>query len=442
MKYIAAIILFFVVAQPVAAFCTWGFPPVEKEYQPLNATEVFISYDDGVQTMVLKPEWQGNAEEFGIVYPTPGKPSVEAGPTDLFWQLEDATNPWVPTKRDFDDGVQFLAAEAADEETVTVVEEKQVGEYDVAILTATDADDLVDWLADEDYNYSDSDAEKVAYYVDQGNFYFIALKVNAEHFDKYPRPLPEPWLVEDVATAEESAALSIAPDWFWGELSPLEISFATDKPQLPMRTLKSDMPEMTFDLYTLADEALYIPGVDTIYSNVVDAELLKQVPDLNDYAPKAKWLIRQEVNFNPANSNADLFLQQVDTADFTTVTAGTQVRFDPAALDTNTGIIPGVRGQVVMTDGSGSAYTFTRSLTIGAVGEDVQALQRILNAEGFTVSDSGPGSVGNESTYFGAKTQTALIKYQNFYRAEILEPIGLEQGTGYFGQRTIDFINR
>lgn len=465
---VAVVTLFMLSAPSALAFCTWGFPPLENEYQPLNATEVFISYADGVQTMVLKPEWQGNAEEFGIVYPTPAKPTVEEGPTDLFWQLEDATNPWVPTKRDFGDDVVFLETAAMDaEETVTVVEEKQVGEYDVAILTATDADDLVEWLADEDYNYSDNDAAKVAYYVEQGGFYFIALKVNAEDFEKYPRPLPvEPDggigdgavpLDELIARGEveideiegelimedsEPQALTIAPDWFWGELSPLEISFATDMPQLPMRTLKSDMPEMTFDLYTLADTALYIPGVDTIWSDVVDVTFLGDVPALNDYDPKAKWLVRQEVNFNPANSDADLFLTTAPEGTFTIVTAGTQVRFDPADLPSETGIIAGNRGQVVHTDGSGSAYTFSRSLTIGSVGEDVRELQRILNTEGFTVAAIGPGSVGNESSYFGNLTKQALIKYQNFYRADILEPVGLSQGTGYFGPSTINFINR
>ena len=134
----------------------------------------------------------------------------------------------------------------------------------------------------------------------------------------------------------------------------------------------------------------------------------------------------------------DLFLTLAETEDFTTVTAGKQVRFNPKLLDTKTGIIAGVRGQVVNTDGSGSAYTFTRQLTVGSVGADVLALQKILNTEGFVIAESGPGSVGNESTYFGVKTKVALIKYQNFYRSEL----GITTGTGYFGPATMKFMNR
>ncbi|MFT7644973.1 MAG: hypothetical protein ACI9BF_000642 [Candidatus Paceibacteria bacterium] len=209
-----------------------------------------------------------------------------------------------------------------------------------------------------------------------------------------------------------------------------------------MRTLKSDMQKMTFDLYTLNDQPLYVPGVDTIWSNLVDSDFLKQVPVLNDYSPKAKWLMRQEVNFDPSNSDEDLYLTVATTNKFMTVSAGTLVRFNPDKLDTDTGLIAGVKGKVVHTDADGNAFTFTRSLTLGAVGEDVRQLQKILNAEDFTVSASGAGSPGNETTYFGNRTKQALIKYQNFYRADILTPVNLTTGTGYFGPSTITFINR
>ena len=59
-----------------------------------------------------------------------------------------------------------------------------------------------------------------------------------------------------------------------------------------------------------------------------------------------------------------------------------------------------------------SAFNFTRDLTIGSTGEDVRALQRFLNARGFTVATTGAGSPGNESTRFGPRTQAALARFQ------------------------------
>lgn len=77
---------------------------------------------------------------------------------------------------------------------------------------------------------------------------------------------------------------------------------------------------------------------------------------------------------------------------------------------------------------SGTSATFTRDLNLGKTGEDVRTLQKKLNALGFTVSLSGAGSAGNETTYFGPATQAAVIKYQ------IAK--GITPAAGYFGPIT------
>ena len=425
-------------AQSAFAFYPWGFPPSGKNYQPGNATEVFVAYENGTETVILKPEWQGDAKSFGMVYPVPSKPTIKAGPTNLFNELDEATNPWVqsPPIMYAQGGVAEVKAATA---PVTVVEQSEIAEYKVTVLKATNATALTSWLKKNGYNYGKEDTDKVQYYVDKGDFYFIALKVNAPVVNIYAQPMSKAMsATEAVAPVADTKMAMMPPYWYWGELSPIEITFATDKPQLPMRTLKGTEASMKFDLYTLGGKAVYIPGVDTVWSNLVDAAFLKSVPSLYGYNPKAKWLVRQEVKFVPANSNEDLFLTLAETENFTTVAAGKQVRFNPKLLDVKTGIIPGERGHVMSTDGKGNAYAFGRSLTVGSVGEDVRELQKILNAEGFTITASGSGAPGSESTYFGLKTKLALIKYQNFYRADI----GITTGTGYFGPATMKFINQ
>lgn len=75
-----------------------------------------------------------------------------------------------------------------------------------------------------------------------------------------------------------------------------------------------------------------------------------------------------------------------------------------------------------------------RNLKLGVSGEDVRVLQQILNADTRTmIAVSGSGSAGNESTYFGAKTKLAIIKFQELYRNEVLTPAGLTKGNGYVG---------
>lgn len=77
---------------------------------------------------------------------------------------------------------------------------------------------------------------------------------------------------------------------------------------------------------------------------------------------------------------------------------------------------------------SASCSQFSRDLTLGSTGSDVQALQKLLNANGARIASSGPGSAGNESTYFGALSQAALAKWQ--------AANGVSPAAGYFGPLT------
>ena len=83
----------------------------------------------------------------------------------------------------------------------------------------------------------------------------------------------------------------------------------------------------------------------------------------------------------------------------------------------------------------------TKSLKTGDNDPEVKTLQKYLNAQGFLVAESGPGSPGLETTLFGAGTREALIKFQDANKDILLKPIGLEKGTGVVGELTRNFIN-
>lgn len=79
------------------------------------------------------------------------------------------------------------------------------------------------------------------------------------------------------------------------------------------------------------------------------------------------------------------------------------------------------------------SFIFTRNLSLGSIGQDVKELQKYLNLNGFFVAQSGFGSKGQETSFFGRLTQAALIKFQ---KAKAIIP-----AKGFFGPITRKVVN-
>lgn len=83
---------------------------------------------------------------------------------------------------------------------------------------------------------------------------------------------------------------------------------------------------------------------------------------------------------------------------------------------------------------------FNRDLWYGTAHLDVINLQKFLNQQGFTLAESGPGSPGRETAYFGDRTFRAVKNFQIFYQDSIVAPTSFQKASGYLDYFTRQFI--
>jgi len=100
-------------------------------------------------------------------------------------------------------------------------------------------------------------------------------------------------------------------------------------------------------------------------------------------------------------------------------------------------MIASLSAQLAALSGSNTVttgYTFNTNLTMGSTGTDVMNLQKVLNTiDGTQLATVGAGSPGNETSYFGGITRSAVMKFQ--------QKFGITPAVGYVGPITRAKLN-
>jgi hypothetical protein len=182
--------------------------------------------------LILSVSFEGDAQDFAWVIPVPSKPEIAVADPELFRELSDFTATEFPGGGG---GFQCFGGGAGGptQDGVDVIEEKVVGPYATAILSATNATALTDWLNANGYVFPEQSEEILSEYIEK-EWYFVATKINA---------------------VEEDTGYALAE----GAIEPIVLSFVSNQTVYPLRisslsATNATAPEVL--LYVFADHVM------------------------------------------------------------------------------------------------------------------------------------------------------------------------------------------
>jgi len=336
-----------------------------------SAQNAIVAWNGEEEIIILSNDIKSDAEAIALrIIPLPSSPSeIKEGSFDSFEKLVEIMNEKIEEVRN-----QWMAAgkdlEKVPAAGVEITFHEKIGAHDVTVVKVNDLDCFLDWIKDfatekglEVKEISSEFKEGVKNYLKRGIIYFV--------FD-----------VIDTKEGEES-------------INPLIYRFDSDSLYYPLKiTAISEIGSSLgrINIFLIAKEFV---GEDFRY--LYPVELTKE--ELEE--------VSEEI--------ASLFESNAKAVKFDY--SGRLTEFDKDFI-----LFP--------------SDLWTRNLSLGNSGKDVKTLQKaLINMELWESEVEATG-------FFGPITQEALIKFQEENDYYILRPLGLENGTGYFGEKTREFFEK
>ncbi|MCC6747898.1 MAG: DUF2330 domain-containing protein [Deltaproteobacteria bacterium] len=262
---------------------------------------ILIAFRGTSETYVFNPHFCGQAAEFGLVLPVPGKLLANPSLADvkLFAELEALSAPRIEKRTAClgDRGVPEPGGWGgkgpdAGASQVTVVNKGQVGIFDWVLLKADTAAAFTDWLDANKFPYDKASAATFGHYVTQG-WYFVAFKITAD--SKAPPPGSQ----------------------LCGDLGPLTLAFETRTAVIPARIAAlggSASQPFGWRVFTLAAEQqrTLTKGVagQLRFSGSLSSAQLAGTPELAKLALAGDRLTKLDLQFWGSALTGDISLEK------------------------------------------------------------------------------------------------------------------------------------
>ena len=211
------------------------------------AQKVFLTWhpDKKVESFTVQPQFKGNAQDFGMVIPTPTRPKLHEMPRDFFKELaifgilkqrELPYSKLLPVGIGGGigglggiggiggfAGIGGMPAPPPRRPQIKVVEIGTVGSLDYKIVEAGRADDLYQWLKDNKYHYKGDEAT-LDFYV-RKKWVFTTMKIDTLQMRKK------------------------TDGSYTGEVTPTRFQFTSEKPVYPLKITQLSVKKRTEALF-------------------------------------------------------------------------------------------------------------------------------------------------------------------------------------------------
>jgi hypothetical protein len=313
-------ILFSIIAIEAVADPCGMVPPIYVGQPPILARvgeqQTYVFYKEGIETFVIRPGFEGDVDNFGMLIPFPTPPAIRKVPDNIFAQIAAAVDPpevvinlnppvaFLKSQRGLGGAVREDAL-AFSEDTVRVIRREAVGMYEVAVLEAGSAAALKKWMDQNGFRYpTGMDAVCEDYVADRWCFVAIKTKVGQK---RGVDPVPGQRKVNQNLPAGAV---------FDGFVQGMGFRFKTDKLVVPMRLSAFNEGELRNIVYLLTDGPKRINSIsestvrrqltgNAIYRNLTDPLPLRLIGGTEQ--DLRKWHLEglaQRRNPDPKNGEA------------------------------------------------------------------------------------------------------------------------------------------
>jgi MYXO-CTERM domain-containing protein len=199
---------------PADAFC--GFYVAGADAELYNNATMVVLMRDGTRTVLsMQNNYQGPAQDFAMVVPVPvvlQEQDVKVLPSEVFDRVDKLAAPrlveyweqdpcFIPPEWDeevqYSSGADKMSGGGIEREKkdlgVTVEAQFEVGEYQVAVLSAKESTGLDTWLRQERYNIPPGAEPLLRPYVEAGSKFFVAkVDIKKVKFDEQGQAMLSP----------------------------------------------------------------------------------------------------------------------------------------------------------------------------------------------------------------------------------------------------------